>query len=214
MPRRLSAAAIALAVLSACNPVAPSDEADVTIFAASSLRVVEDALGPATIVTDGSAALVAQLAEGAHADVLITADTAAMRRAERLGLVSDPTPLARNELVEVGSGGSLVMCDHQVPCGRASAELAEANRLVLQPVSLERSVGDVVGKIVSGEADRGWVYRTDALAADLDFHEIPHSAEHTTTVWIAPTTRADAHYDIPRNLPDALHQAGFLEAHP
>lgn len=150
----------------------------------------------------GSNALVDQIAEGAPADVLATADTPTMETAVGKELVSDPRPFASNSLVlavpegnpagvtgldESLDGAKLVVCAPDVPCGRASLALAELVGVTLQPVSEELAVTDVRGKVESGEADAGLIYQTDAaLSPDLlDVIDVPEAAEVTTVLQIA-----------------------------
>ncbi len=133
----------------------------------------------------GSPDLVAQVVEGAPADVLATADEATMAR-----VTSDPslgagTPQAfatNTPALVVATGGAaaagigsladaaapgvrLVVCSPDVPCGDATARLAAAAGVELHPVSEELKVTDVLAKVTSGEADAGVVYTTDATAA-------------------------------------------------
>src|SRR5699024_11133804 len=73
----------------------------------------------------------------------------------------------------------LVLCAPQVPCGAATEQVADDAGVTLQPVSLEQSVTDVLGKVASGEADAGIVYRTDVLGSDgaVDGVELPEAAD-------------------------------------
>ncbi len=129
----------------------------------------------------GSPDLVAQVVQGAPADVLATADEATMAR-----VTSDPTletsapeafatntpalvvtPGARvASLADAARPGTrLVVCAPAVPCGDAALRLADAAGVTLHPVSEELQVTDVLAKVASGEADAGVVYATDAAAA-------------------------------------------------
>ncbi len=129
----------------------------------------------------GSPDLVAQVVEGAPADVLATADEATMAR-----VTSDPTletsppeafatntpalvvaPGARvASLADAARPGTrLVVCAPAVPCGDAALRLADGAGVTLHPVSEELQVTDVLAKVASGEADAGVVYSTDAAAA-------------------------------------------------
>ena len=169
---------------------APPPPEHLLVFAAASLRTTFDDLGdtfaaanPGTEVelsTAGSADLLAQLTQGADADVLATADTATMDSAARAGLLAGPpVPFASNILTIVVAPGNplgiksfrdladtvLVVCAVQVPCGSALPDLQEQNGIRLNPVSEESSVADVLNKVTSGQADAGLVYVTDARAA-------------------------------------------------
>jgi molybdate transport system substrate-binding protein len=72
-------------------------------------------------------------------------------------------------------GADLVVCAPQVPCGAAAAGLAEEAGVELTPVSEELSVNDVLGKVMSGQADAGIVYATDARRAggSVEVVEVP-----------------------------------------
>lgn len=168
-----------------------TDGNSLTVFAAASLnhafpQIAKrfEATHPKTKVQftfNGSADLVDQLQGGAPADVLATADRASMTRAEGAGLTEGtPAVFAGNVLTLVTAPGNpehitglnasltgkkLVVCAPQVPCGNATRKLADRLHATLKPVSQEQSVTDVLGKVTSGEADAGVVYRTDAKSA-------------------------------------------------
>jgi len=162
-----------------------------TVFAAASLKGAFTKIGlsfegerPGVKVAfnfDGSSALVDQLAAGAPADVLATADEKNMTRAVDAKVVSGtPRVFATNVLTLVVPAGNparitgldaslagkkLVICAVGVPCGNATETLAKNLGATLKPVSTEQKVTDVLGKVTSGEADAGIVYTTDAAAA-------------------------------------------------
>lgn len=167
-------------------------DGSITVFAAASLTATFTELAgrfesdhPGVTVTlsfAGSSALVTQLSEGASADVLATADVRTMAAAREDALVeADPVVFASNSLeiavppgnpagiesfADLGAPGlRLVVCAPQVPCGAATQTLAAAAGVQLTPVSEESAVTDVLGKVASGEADAGVVYRTDVTAA-------------------------------------------------
>lgn len=211
----LAAAAVATAAtaagLTACGPAAPATD-EVTVFGAASTRVLNDdlqALSGAELVfiNAGSADLLQQLRDGAPGDVLITADRQTMDAAVAAGVAADPQLVATNSLVLVVpkgnpagvdsiaelAGANLVICDEQVPCGKVTRTLASVNGAALAPVSLEHSVTDVLGKVVSGEADAGVVYVTDAAAAGdaVEVIEIPHAQEHRNELVAAVAATTD-----------------------
>ncbi|MHA2788710.1 molybdate ABC transporter substrate-binding protein [Corynebacterium sp. S7] len=228
MLRRLtSACAIAFAsvlVLSGCSSdssagsdaTATTSEASatpLTVMGAASTRVLNDDLVQKSgmdieFVNAGSSTLVQQLADGAPADILITADQENMDKAMANGSVENPEVVATNSMVMVVPAGNpagiqsvedlqgdvnLVLCDPQVPCGTVSEKLIDANNLDVQPVSLEHSVSDTLGKVTSGEADAGWVYRTDAAAAgaDVEVIEIPQAENFPNSLVVAVTTNSE-----------------------
>lgn len=165
---------------------------DITVFAAASLKKTFTELGsrfetdhPGTTVTfnfAGSSDLVAQLSQGAPADVFASADTDNMTKASEAGVVAGtPVNFATNTLTIVTPPGNpkgiasfadltkpgtqVVVCAPQVPCGSATEKVEKATGVELSPVSEESAVTDVLGKITSGQADAGLVYVTDAAGA-------------------------------------------------
>lgn len=140
------------------------------------------------VTYDGSSTLATQLVEGARADVFASADGTTMATVDDAGLVEGaPTVFTTNTLQVVvpagnpdgvtsvadlaalaSSGGRVVLCAAQVPCGAASHELLETAGVTLTPASEEQNVTAVLTKVAVGEADAGLVYRTDVLAAGDD----------------------------------------------
>ena len=187
-------AAVTLLISPGCGASAArqtSDRAVLTVFAAASLKNSFSTLGArfeaasgaeVTFSFAGSADLVAQLQQGAPADVFASADSATMDLATADDLVDGrPVDFASNTLeIAVppgnpagihaltdlsGNGIKVVVCAPQVPCGAATEKVQRAAGVELSPVSEENSVADVVNKVRSGEADAGLVYRTDVAAS-------------------------------------------------
>ena len=173
---------------------APADgsEKTLTIFAAASLKKAFTEIGerfttdnPGTDVEfsfAGSSDLVTQLTQGAPADVLATADTKSMDRVAAAGLLAGtPVNAATNTLTIVVAPGnpkkieafrdlaapglSAVVCAPQVPCGSATRKVEQVTGVTLTPVSEESQVTDVLSKVLTGQADAGVVYVTDARSA-------------------------------------------------
>lgn len=200
------------AVLTGCGsgPATPS----ITVFAAASLEAVFTEIAEQFTVDNpgvtvsfnfaGSSDLATQLALGARADVFASANTAQMDKVEQAGLVEGAAvPFATNTLVIVTAPGNphrvrsfadlaspgldVVVCQAPVPCGAATAKVAQATGIATKPVSEEPDVTDVLNKVVTGQADAGVVYRTDALHAAnrVDTVEIPEAAKAVNTYPIA-----------------------------
>jgi molybdate transport system substrate-binding protein len=158
---------------------------------------------------DSSATLAQQAVDGAPADVLATADTTTMDGAQA-ALATSPQDFATNTMVlvtpkddpadistfaDLEKGGvDYVACVATAPCGRVAAALASDNHLTTKPVSLEVDVKAVLAKVTSDEADAGFVYATDAVAAAGQVHRvaIPHADEELTTYPIATLKQSKA----------------------
>lgn len=189
----------------------PEGPGRTTVFAAASLSEAFLAAAGAADVSfsfDGSSGLVDQIVGGAPADVFASADKRTMDKAVGAGVVDgDPVMFATNYLVLVVPTGNpggvtgfdrsldgvrLVACAPEVPCGGATARVAESAGLILKPVSEESNVTDVLGKVTSGEADAGIVYATDATRAveQVEVLDIPGAQNDPNTYWIAKVTEA------------------------
>lgn len=194
------AASVLLAVpLAACGDDGGRDRTTLTVFAAASLTTTFEELVQ-TFEADhpdvdvrlsfgGSSDLVAQIEEGASADVFASADQPTMDRLIASHATGpDPVEFATNVLVAVTAPGNplhlrtvedltdpdvdLVLCAPEVPCGRASQQVADQQQVTFEPVSEEQSVTDVLAKVQAGEADAGLVYVTDARAAGDDVESV------------------------------------------
>ncbi|MFJ5861251.1 molybdate ABC transporter substrate-binding protein [Pseudarthrobacter sp. NPDC092439] len=199
------AAVVLLLGLAACAPAAGSG-GTLTVFAAASLKASFTELAASfeeqhpgmhvQLSFAGSSDLATQISQGAPADVFASADTATMERVTQAGMADGGTRVfAANTLalaVPPGNpagirtyadlarpGTRLVACAPQVPCGAAAAAVARRTGTDLKPVSEENSVTDVLGKVISGEADAGLVYRTDVRAAvgKVDSVPFPEAAD-------------------------------------
>lgn len=201
-----------LAVLTAagCAPApAGGDGAELLVLGASSSRVINEDLAALTdtrltFLNAGSSTLIQQLADGAPGDVLITADEDSMQQAVSLGVARDPRVVATNSMTMVVPAGNpagitsvedlaeaaVIVCDTRVPCGASAQRISEAQGITLEPVSREQSALDVLGKVMAGRADAGWVYRTDARAAGaaVEIIDIPGAEDHPNSLMAAVTT--------------------------
>jgi len=176
---------IAVAAFSGCA----DDSSSVALVPSSMTGIVDevdDALDTRTDwVIAGSARLVAQLADGAAADLLITADAETMDDAVSRGLVDGPPVVfAGNRLVVAVAPGNpanveelsdltvddllVGVCAHEVPCGRLAVDAQAALGLELSVDTEEPNVRSLANKIVSGELDAGLIYATDATDLSLD----------------------------------------------
>jgi molybdate transport system substrate-binding protein len=169
------------------------------------------------VTYDGSSTLATQLVEGARADVFASADEKNMATVVDAGLVDGaPTVFTTNSLQIVvpagnpqdvasladlatlaSSGGRVVLCAAQVPCGAASQKVIAAAGLTLTPASEEQNVTAVLTKVAAGEADAGLVYRTDVLVAGddvegVDVDEAAGAVNRYPVAVLGPDTRASA----------------------
>lgn len=174
-------------------PAAPGLSGELTVYAAASLKAAFDdisaAFGSANpdvevlpISYDGSSTLATQIIEGAPVDVFASADEANLKKVVDAGLVAGGELFATNTLViavpkgnpggvtaieDLGDAGlTVVLCDAEVPCGRASQEVLGLAGVTATPVSLEQNVTAVLTKVAAGEADAGLVYATDVVGRD------------------------------------------------
>jgi molybdate transport system substrate-binding protein len=199
---------------------------DLTVFAAASLTgafeeiggLLEDANPELTVAFNfaGSQQLVTQLAEGADADILATANEAQMQASKDGGVIaSDPVIFTRNRLAIVVPSDNpaqinapadlaaddlkLVIANAEVPVGKYALEMLDKlsadptygadfrQRVEDNVVSLEDNVKQVVSKVQLGEADAGIVYVTDIT---------PDVAEDVATIEIPAEFNVIAAYPI------------------
>ncbi|TXL61498.1 molybdate ABC transporter substrate-binding protein [Aeromicrobium terrae] len=149
---------------------------------------------------DSSAILVEQLSQGLDADVLATADTATMDKAEQAGVVTGtPTVFASNTLVIATPRGNpagirglddlatstFAVCVPAAPCGDAAQRLFQLEGFTAKPTTEEENVKGVLTKVVTGEVDAGLVYVSDAQAAG-DQVEVVQAANASEVVNVDP----------------------------
>ncbi|MCX4513693.1 molybdate ABC transporter substrate-binding protein [Streptomyces sp. NBC_01619] len=179
--------------------VGGSPSANLTVLAAASLTDVFKSAGaayekknPGTRIRfsfAGSQELVAQVTQGAPADALVTADTKSMDSVK--ADTATPAIIARNRLVIATTEGNphkvddlkdladtklkVVLAAPEVPAGKYSKKILDAQKITVKPVSQEPNVRAVLSKVELGEADAGLVYKTDAASAPdkVDAVDIP-----------------------------------------
>jgi molybdate transport system substrate-binding protein len=207
---RKLAALVLLLPLAGCGAGAGGEAAErggeLTVLAAASLTDVFDDLAKPfeeehdtdVVLSFGSSTdLAEQAADGAPGDALATADEASMQLAEDAGVTGEVATFATNVLTIVVPKGNpagieslddladatWVRCSDAVPCGKVALAVLDANDVTAEPVSLEEDVRATLDKVVSGEADAGLVYTTDAVAAadDVDAVEIPGAEDEPTS---------------------------------
>ncbi len=210
-----------------------------TVFAAASLTDVFVRVdGEARFNFAGSDELATQLREGARADVYAAANVAYPAQLHAEGLLDRPRVFATNELVLIvprdnpgrirvvadlaRDGVKLVVGAQGVPIGDYTREVLAKlgrQRVLARVVSEEQDVKGVVSKVAEGEADAGFVYRTDVrpAAGDVRLIALPARArarvEYAAAV-ASDTRRRDEAEDflealLDRNGRRELRRAGF-----
>jgi molybdate transport system substrate-binding protein len=179
--RLLVAVAAVFAVVAV--PARARPQAQVTVFAASSLADVFPAIdGSQRYSFGGSNALATQIANGAPADVFASANTTIPAQLFAKGLVEKPVSFTRNTLVIVvprsnpagihtvydlaKQGVKIDVASPAVPVGSYTLQILRNMNLTAKVtpnvVSQETDVREVLAKVALGQADAGFVYSTDA----------------------------------------------------
>ncbi len=221
------------------------DDGELTVAAASSLTEAFEAYdagfpGDARYSFAGSDELAAQIRSGAPVDVFASANTSYPDELHAEGLVEEPVVFARNRLVLAVPAGSeidavgdlaegnldLVIGTKGVPVGAYTREVLShlppnvRDAILASVRSEEPEVKGIVGKLVAGAADAGFVYATDVTAAGdgLSAVELPPVLEPEVAYGIAvvaDTDNAELADEFVSGLLDgpgaeALAEAGFL----
>ena len=181
----------------------------VIVLAPSSLAPVRDDVDAAleaqgleapSWVFAGSQALVAQVADGAPADVVLTADRVSFDAVRAAGVahpaelffaenhlvlaVADGDPGGVDELADLSDDALLVgQCAPVVPCGRLAIEALGALGVEPRLDTEETSARALTTKLSTGELDVGLIYHSDAVAAGLAIVDVPGLAAFTNTYW-------------------------------
>ena len=148
----------------------------------------------------GSQVLRLQVESGARADLFVSANPGHLDALQRAGLLREPsTVVAANQLILAVPAGNpaqvtglhdltqpnrrVVMAGESVPAGAyarrmlalhaaASGQPGFADAVLRRVISFETNVRQVAAKLELGEADAGFVYRTDVLASDGRLHVV------------------------------------------
>jgi molybdate transport system substrate-binding protein len=180
-PAATSAAAPASSTSSSAGGSVP------TVLAAASLTKVFPQIDPSAKYTfGGSGALETDIEQGAPADVFAAASPKQPAALLAKGLIDKPVEFATNTLVLIvpksnpahitsvaditKPGVKLVVCNATVPCGdyarTAFMNLGITTAAMKNVVSQTTDVTQTVADVATGQADAGFVYITDAKAAD------------------------------------------------
>jgi molybdate transport system substrate-binding protein len=185
-----------------------------TILAAASLTNVFPAIDRRERYSfGGSNALAAQIRQGAPADVFASADTKLPAQLYRAHLVDKPVVFTHNALTlivprsnpahihrvaDLRRGGvKLVVAAPGVPVGDYTRTVLRRMRqsgVLHNVVSEESDVRDVLAKVALGEADAGFVYRTDArtVRAKVRMLALPRSVQPRVSYAVA-VVRGSSH---------------------
>jgi molybdate transport system substrate-binding protein len=186
-------AALGVALLVAPPAGSRSEPMRLTVFAAASLTEVFPRIDRSpTYSFGGSNQLAFQIRQGAPADVFASASPDFTQTLFRDGLVERPRAFASNNLVlavprsnpaGLRSVFDLTRKEVKLVIGSASSPIGRYTRRVLrtlrmtsvleQVVSQEPDVRGILGKVALGQADAGFVYRTDVRAASRRVVAIP-----------------------------------------
>ena len=166
----------------------------------TTLAEAYEAANPGTTIRlsfGSSTTLAQQVAQGADADLLATAGTAAL---DQLGDVTptSTTPIARNTLeiaTPPGNPGGVagladlatddldvVLCAASVPCGRAADEVLARAGVDAHVVSREVDVAATLAKVALDEADAAVVYHSDVVSSQGKVAGVEIPVEQNTTL--------------------------------
>jgi molybdate transport system substrate-binding protein len=186
----------------------PAAGASPTVLAAASLtKVFPEITANAKYTFGGSGDLEAQIEQGAPADVFAAASPKQPAALYAKKLVGKPVEFATNELVLIvpksnpahiksvaditKPGVKLVICNATVPCGdyarNVFTSLGITNAAMNNVVSQTTDVTQTVAQVALGQADAGFVYITDAKAANgkVAVVQLPAKAKPQTQDFIA-----------------------------
>ncbi len=235
------AACAASIALAACG--GRGDEVEpLTVSAASSLKealtaCTNGADPPVRLQFAGSDELAAQIRKGVRPDVFAAANTTLPDELRKEGRLDVPVTFATNRLVMATQGVSdvetvadaardgarVVIGSEGVPVGDYTRDvlgrLEAGDRILANVRSEEPDVKGIIGKLVQGAADAGFVYISDvkAVAGDLRPVELPKRLRPLVEYGAGVVQGTDAREEarafvegLPRGAcADALEEAGF-----
>jgi molybdate transport system substrate-binding protein len=212
MRASLAVVALALAAVFAFGASALAQgeraAAEPVVLAAASLTEVLPRIEPDASYSFGSSsALAEQIRRGAPFDVFLSASPIYTQGLHREELVRRPVAFATNSLVVIVPRSNpariknvfdlarrpdlkLVVAGPKVPIGLYTREVLKRLgllRVLKKTVSLEPDVKGIVGKVALGQADAGFVYRTDVapVASRIRAIAIPARAQPTVVYELA-----------------------------
>ncbi len=191
----------------------PQGSTKLTIFAAASLTdVLPKIVSGPNYSFGGSNTLLAQIEQGAPADVFVSANTAYPNQLYTEGKCEKPAVFATNKLVVAipksnpgaihsvfdlrRSGKRVVIASKGVPVGDYTrtllANMGISKAVLANVVSNEPDVRSVLAKVALGEADAGFVYRTDVVAVKdkVSFIALPTWAQPPVRYAVCVLTRS------------------------
>jgi molybdate transport system substrate-binding protein len=224
------AAGLALVLLGGCAPGTGAETETVTVLAAASLREPFTLMGEAfedehpgvrvRFSFAGSSELAQQIVNGSPADVFASASASTMTTVTDAGLAEGWRSFATNSLMIAvpatgpaaqtvagvadlaRAGVDVALCQVEVPCGAAAAQMLDRAGIVVEPVTLEPDVRAVLTKVRLGEVDAGVVYVTDVLSAqgEVTGIEVPDDVQvpvsYPVVVLDGAPASADAFVDL------------------
>jgi molybdate transport system substrate-binding protein len=246
MPIVLAAAVL---TVTSAGCLAARGEGELIVSAAASLSEPFEAYGAdfegeVRFSFGGSDELAAQIRQGGRPDVFASSDASYPRQLHEDGLVAEPVAFARNRIVVAvaddgpietlgdlaNRGVDVLIGAEDVPAGDYAREALDGlpegqrARILANVRSEESDVKGIIGKLVQGAGDAGFVYASDVAAAGegLRAVHIPDELQPRIVYGIAVVEGSrdpDAAREFIRGLIEgpgarALRDAGFLPPPP
>jgi molybdate transport system substrate-binding protein len=202
---------------------------DLRVSAASSLKPALEGVDGVRLSFGGSDELAAQIRQGAQPDVYAAANTQLPEALHREGLVEKPVVFAANRLVLAVPSGSrlaavadLAQPGLRIAVGSPSVPVGAYTRSALERLprrtrdailanvrSEEPDVGGVIGKLVQGAVDAGFVYVTDVRAANGRLRAVPVDAPKVRYGAAVVKGAGEGAREFVERLPSLARAAGF-----